>query len=91
MKQRGKGKQKLSGLNENSLKTCSAILEITKKDNLLYQDIHQLPSTVDSFSGFHKDCYQRFTGLPKKQRADLLMQMKNRNKKNKEEEKSPLL
>ena len=57
MKQRGKGKQKLSGINENSLKTCSEILEITKKDNLLYQDIHQRPSTVDSFSGFHKNCY----------------------------------
>jgi hypothetical protein len=61
---------KISIFKESSLSKCKAILITRKKQNLKYQDI-ELPGEIDSYHGFHIECYRKFVALSKAQRIKM--------------------
>ena len=53
---------KITLFREETLEKCKLILALHKQQNLKYKNV-VLPVAVDSFYGFHLDCYIGFTAL----------------------------
>ena len=64
---------------DDSLEKCRKIMEVRKLKQRKYMDVC-LPSSVDESSGYHMDCYCRFTTLLKPDREYLATLNKEQKK-----------
>ena len=66
----GKDEKPIVLFADDSLEKCRKILEVRKLEQRKFMD-DCVPSSVDENSGYHMDCYRRFTALVKPDREYL--------------------
>ena len=75
----GKDEKPIVLFADDSLEKCRKILEVRKLEQRKYMD-DCVPSSVDENSGYHMDCYRRFTALVKPDRECLVTLNKGQKK-----------
>ena len=75
----GKDEEPIVLFTDDSLEKCRKILEVRKLEQRKYMDVC-VPSSVDENSGYHMDCYGRFTALVKPDREYLATLNKEQKK-----------
>ena len=74
----GKSDGSITLFTDETLTKCEDILIIRKTQKLKYSDI-VMPDSAGGESGFHIECYRRFTALSKVQREKMQVEQKEKN------------